>query len=181
VTIIGYRNYLKSMDAVAHLVSDPLLLIHVLASVLALALAPFNLIRRRRDRTHRRLGRAWIATMFASALTSFSIQEPFWAFSWLHALSLWTMVSLALGVVAIRRGRRQAHIAHMVGSYLGLWAAFIWAAAAPARTVAQILAQAPLTATVAGLLAALTAIGAFWVFRTIPTPSPTPVPSRPRT
>lgn len=154
------------MDALGHLTSDPLLLIHVLSSVLALTLAPVNLLRRRRDATHRRIGRTWVAAMFTSALTSFSIQEPFWAFSWLHALSLWTMLSLVLGVIAIRRGNRPAHIGHMIGCYVGLWVAFVWAAMAPTRTVAQVIAQAPLTAAVTGLLAVLTAAGLYWILRT---------------
>lgn len=167
------------MDAVTHLVSDPLLLIHVLASVLSLTLAPINLIRRRRDRIHRRIGRTWFTTMFISALTSFSIQEPFWAFSWLHAVSLWTMASLVLGVLAVRRGNKRAHVGHMAGSYVGLWVAFIWAAAVPQRTVAQVVVEAPLTAAVTGLLAMLTAVGIFWVYSTVPTPAS--VLRRPRT
>lgn len=157
------------MDSLTPLVSDPLLLVHVLAAVLSLTLAPINLLRRRRDRIHRRIGRTWFVTMFVTALTSFSIQEPFWAFSWLHVLSLWTMTSLVLGVIAIRRGNRPAHIGHMVGSYLGLWVAFIWAAVAPTRTVAQVIAQAPLTAAVTGALAVLTAFGVLWVYRRVPT------------
>lgn len=156
------------MDPVTQLVSDPLLLIHVLAAVLSLTLAPVNLLRRRRDRVHRRIGRTWFVTMFITALTSFAVQEPFWAFSWLHALSLWTMLSLTLGVIAIRRGNRPAHIGHMVGSYAGLWIAFLWAALAPNRTVAQIVDQAPLTAAATGALAVLAAVGVLWVYRRVP-------------
>lgn len=156
------------MDAVSHLVSTPILLLHVVASVYALTVAPINLLRRRRDRTHRRVGRTWVIAMFVSALTSFAVQQPFLAFSWLHALSLWTMLSISLGVVAIRRGNRPAHIGHMVGSYFGLWVAFLWAALAPDRTIAQVVAQAPATAAVTGLLAVLAAVGTFWVFRTTP-------------
>lgn len=163
------------MDALSHLISSPVLLLHVTASVYALTVAPINLLRRRRDHVHRRLGRTWVAAMFVSALTSFGIQQPFLAFSWLHALSLWTMVSITLGILAIRRGNRPAHIGHMVGSYLGLWAAFLWAALAPGRTVAQVIAQEPMTAAVTALLALLTAVGAFWVFRALP-----PI-TRPRT
>lgn len=168
------------MDALGHLISSPVLFLHVVASVYALAVAPINLLRRRRDHVHRRLGRTWVAAMYVSALTSFGIQQPFLAFSWLHALSLWTMVSITLGVVAIRRGNRPAHVGHMVGSYLGLWAAFLWAALAPGRTVAQIIAQAPLTAAVTAVLALLTAVGAFWVFRVVPPTARPRTPSRSR-
>ncbi|MFC7401572.1 DUF2306 domain-containing protein [Citricoccus sp. GCM10030269] len=160
------------MDPVSDLVSDPLLLIHVLAAVLSLALPPVNLIRRRRDHLHRRVGRTWVVTMVITALTSFTIQEPFWNLSWLHALSVWTVLSLSLGVAAIRRGNKPAHIAHMVGSYFGLWVAFLWAAIVPNRTVAQILVQAPTTAVVTVLLAALTAVGLIWIYRTAPVRGP---------
>ncbi|MDI3329802.1 MAG: DUF2306 domain-containing protein [Micrococcus sp.] len=153
------------MDAFGHLLSTPILLLHVIASVYALAVGPINLLRRRRDRTHRGIGRTWVLAMFVSALTSFAVQQPFLAFSWLHALSLWTMASISLGVAAIRRGNRPAHVGHLVGSYLGLWAAFLWAALAPDRTIAQIVAQAPVTAGVTGLLAVTAAVGTYWVFR----------------
>ena len=70
------------MDALDHLVSSPLLMLHVAAALFALALGPVNLARRRRDRTHRLVGRVWVAALATTAVTSFGVQEPLWALSW---------------------------------------------------------------------------------------------------
>ena len=88
------------------------------------------------------------------------------------------MASLVLGIIAIRRGNRRAHVGHMVGSYFGLVVAFVWAAAVPSRTVAQVVAEAPFTAAAAGLLAVLTALGALWVYGRIPTAPRPPTAAR---
>ena len=153
-----------AMDALDHLLTSPVLLLHVTAALFALALGPLNLIRRPRDRTHRLVGRTWAAAMGLTAVTSFGVQEPLWALSGLHALSLWTLISLTLGIAAIRRGDVRAHRAHMVGSYLGLWAAFLFAALVPTRTLSQVTAAAPLTpAAVSVVLLAVAAT--WWLFR----------------
>lgn len=153
------------MEALDHLVSSPLLMLHVVAALFALSLGPLNLIRRRRDRTHRLVGRTWAAAMAVTAVTSFGVQEPFWALSGLHALSAWTLVSVTLGVLAIRRGDVRAHRANMVGSYLGLWAAFLFAALVPTRTLTQVTAAAPLSAAVAVGVVLLAVAATWWVFR----------------
>lgn len=150
------------MEALNHLISSPVLILHIVAALFALAVGPFNLVRRKRDRTHRMLGRTWVTAMVVTALTSFGIQQPFWALSGLHALSAWTIISLALGVVAIRRGNVRAHRGNMVGSYLGLWAAFLFAALVPTRTLSQVTAAAPLTVATT-VLVILLAVGATWI------------------
>ena len=153
------------MDALDHLVSQPLLMLHVVAALFALALGPVNLVRRRRDRTHRLVGRTWVAALATTAVTSFGVQDPLWALSGLHALSAWTLISLVLGIVAIRRGNVAAHRGNMVGCYLGLWAAFLFAALVPTRTLAQVTAAAPLTAAVTVAVVLLAVAATWWVFR----------------
>lgn len=162
---LGYQNYLSFMEALNHLVSSPILIVHIIAALFALAIGPFNLVRRKRDRTHRMLGRTWVIAMVITAVTSFGVQQPFSALSGLHALSAWTLISLTLGVVAIRRGNVKAHQGNMVGSYLGLWAAFLFAALVPTRTLSQVTAAAPLTA-ITTVVVILLAVAATWlVFR----------------
>ena len=157
------------MDAVTHLVSDPLLLLHVLASVLSLALAPINLLRRRRDRIHRRIGRTWWVTMFITALTSFSIQDPF-----LGVLLAARLVPVDHGVARPRRRRhpprQQARPRRPHGRQLrGTLGRVHLGRRSTRPNGRQVIAEAPLTAAVTGLLAALTAVGAFWTARTVPT------------
>lgn len=153
------------MDALTHLLSSPVLILHIVAALFALALGPLNLIRRRRDRTHRLVGRTWAAALGIAAMTSFGIQEPLWALSGLHALSVWTLISLTLGIVAIRRGNVRAHRANMVGCYLGLWGAFLFAALVPTRTLSQVTAVAPLTMAVTVAVVLLAVAATWWVLR----------------
>lgn len=156
------------MEALDHLVSSPLLIVHVVAALFALAVGPFNLVRRKRDRTHRMLGRTWVIAMVITAVTSFGIQRPFSSLSGLHALSAWTLISLALGVVAIRRGNVKAHQGNMIGSYAGLWAAFLFAALVPTRTLSQVTAAAPLTAVTTVVVILLAVTATWFVFRPQP-------------
>jgi uncharacterized membrane protein len=54
--------------------------------------------------------------------------------SWIHGLSVWTLVSLALAVYFIRRGNARAHQGFMIGTFLGLVGAGI-GALTPGRLV----------------------------------------------
>lgn len=101
---------------------QPIVGLHVLAAALALLIGLVVLVRRKGTRSHRLLGRIWVGAMVAVALSSFWIFElrdgagP----SWIHALSAWTLVSLALAVWFIRRGNVPAHQGFMVGTFAGL-------------------------------------------------------------
>ncbi|HEX5613162.1 MAG TPA: hypothetical protein VFX67_10940, partial [Burkholderiales bacterium] len=59
--------------------------------------------------------------------------------SWIHALSAWTLISLACAVYFIRRGNVRAHKGFMVGTFLGLLGAGV-AALAPGRLLLQWIA-----------------------------------------
>jgi len=101
---------------------QPVIALHIAAAVLALVLGVVVLARKKGTRSHRLLGRVWVGAMIAVALSSFWIFElrdgagP----SWIHALSVWTLVSLALAVWFIRRGNVRAHQGFMVGTFAGL-------------------------------------------------------------
>lgn len=96
--------------------------LHLAAAVAALALGAVVLARRKGTPAHKALGRAWVALMAAVALSSFWIFEirkgagP----SWIHLLSVWTLVSLACALYFIRRGNVRAHRGFMIGTFLGL-------------------------------------------------------------
>ena len=71
-----------------------------------------------------------------TAVTSFWIRDiNEGAFSWLHVLSVVTLVTVTLGVVNARRGRIQAHRGNMVGSWLGAVGAMLAATAIPGRMI----------------------------------------------
>lgn len=116
-----------------------LIAVHALAASLALVLGAVNITRRPRgDAPHRAIGRIWVGLMYFTALSSFLVQtiRP-GNFSWIHALSVLTIVTLSLGLWCARRGLVRAHAGNMIGTYLGLWGAFIGVVAVPDRLVPQ--------------------------------------------
>jgi len=127
---------------------------HAVAATLAMVLGAVNLLRRRRgDLPHRIIGRTWIGAMYFTAVSSFWIQEirP-GNFSWIHALSVLTIVTLTLGLWNARRGRVAAHAGNMIGTYLGLLGAFIGVVVVPARLIPQTFQQNWLGMTVIAAL-----------------------------
>ena len=118
----------------------PIVLMHLAAALLALGVGALNLARPKGTRSHRALGWLWVVLMASTALSSF------WIFglrqgagpSLVHLLSAWTLVSLAVAIVAIRRGKVRTHKAFMIGCFLGLLGAGL-GALAPGRLLAQLL------------------------------------------
>ncbi len=103
----------------------PIMAIHLAFAALALPLGAAMLIRRKGDRPHKLIGRAWVGLMAVVVVSSFwitGVNGDRW--SAIHILSLVTLVSLIGGIVAIRNGRVGGHRYAMVGSCLGLIGAF---------------------------------------------------------
>ncbi len=98
----------------------PAIQLHAAAAGVAFILGLLLLTGGKGTRRHALLGRAWVAAMAVTALSSFWISElrPGEA-SPIHALSLLTLACLPLGVLAIRKGRRRRHGRVMTGLFLG--------------------------------------------------------------
>lgn len=126
-----------------------LLVAHVAAAAVAVPMGAYNLLRRPRgDLLHKGVGYVWAALMAWVALSSFWIRElNDGAFSWIHALSVLTLATLALGIYHGVRRRIKAHRANMIGTYLGLIGALVGAMAVPDRAVPQLATQDPLVFT----------------------------------
>lgn len=136
--------------------------LHAIVASLALLLGAVNLIRPTRgDQLHRRVGRVWVLAMYGTVVSSFWIRElnP-GGFSWLHGLSLWTFVSLTIGLWAAVTGRIEVHRGFMRGTYIGTVAAFIGAVVVPQRDIPQLLVHHPmlLSAVALGITAFAVAI-----------------------
>ncbi|WP_150307705.1 DUF2306 domain-containing protein [Planctomonas psychrotolerans] len=127
---------------------NPLLVTHVVAALYALVIGPVNIFRRRRDRTHRALGVVWAGAMYYVCVSSFWIVTD-GHYSWLHGLSAFTILTVTVGILAAARGNVRAHRGNMIGSYLGLLAAFGFAATVPSRAIPRLLVTDPLTALLA--------------------------------
>ena len=79
---------------------------------------------------HRKLGKVWVGLMTIVATTSFwitGINGDRW--SPIHILSVITLVSLVYAVVAVRKGKIDSHRYAMLGTCVGLIAAFLFALA----------------------------------------------------
>ena len=83
---------------------------HLLTILMALALTPVMMLRRRGDRLHRRLGWAWAASLFLTAALSFGVRtiNP-GQLSLIHILSAWTLLQVPLIVLAARRHNLRRH------------------------------------------------------------------------
>lgn len=99
--------------------ASPVIQVHVICAILAVLLGPLALLRRSRDRWHRRLGQAWVAAMAGTALSSFWINEArmLGPFSVIHLLSVATLWGLWEGVAAARAGRIAQHRVIMLRLY----------------------------------------------------------------
>lgn len=98
--------------------SDPVILTHTLAAIGALGLGSLVFLRRKGDAGHRWIGRAWVGLMLATALSSFWIRGS-GGFSWIHGLSLGTLVLLTLAILHARAGRIERHRRVMRGLFAG--------------------------------------------------------------
>lgn len=97
-------NYISLLNA------GPAVHIHLAATILALALGAFMLIRRKGTWSHRLLGWLWVALMLTAAISSFWITGlTGGGFSPIHILSVVVLVSVPAAIFAIRNGRVNAH------------------------------------------------------------------------
>jgi uncharacterized membrane protein len=110
--------------------------IHLAAALLSLVIGGAVLARQKGTASHTLLGRSWVALMLVVAITSFWIKRD--GFSWIHLLSVWTLISLAAAIWFIRRGNVKAHQGFMIGTLLGLVGAGL-GALAPGRLLQQYL------------------------------------------
>ena len=114
-----------------------LIVTHVTAALTSVVLGGYQVWRRPKgDARHRLLGRAWVVLILWTAVSSFWIRHiNEGAFSWLHVLSVVTLVTVTLGVVNAVRGNVAAHRGNMVGSWLGAVGAMVAATAVPGRMI----------------------------------------------
>lgn len=93
---------------------------HLGTMILALALTPVMLLRRRGDRLHRLLGRIWVAAMILTALISFTIRDSAdGSFSIIHILSVWTLIQVPLIWWTARTHRVDQHRSSVRGMVFG--------------------------------------------------------------
>ena len=130
---------------------NPLVATHAFAAGFGLVIGGWQLFLSTKGSTaHRVAGRAWVVALLYVSVSSFWIREiRDGAFSFLHVLSVVTIVTVLLGLVAAVRGNVPLHRGNMTGSWLGLVGAGIAASAVPERELPQLVVHSPVTAVLA--------------------------------
>lgn len=101
---------------------------HAALAILALSLGAIQMAGRKAGRRHRLIGRACLAAMALTALSSFFLTSLTGSFSLLHVLSAWTLITLVISIRALRRGNVIGHAYSMTMLYGGLVTAGFFAA-----------------------------------------------------
>lgn len=123
----------------------PLLATHAFAATIALLLGAWQIFFSRKGTTvHRLVGRTWVVLALFVAVGSFWIQElrP-GQYSFFHVLSVVTLVTTALGVLAAMRGNIPSHRGNMTGTWVGFCIAFTLAVAVPDRHIQTYAVDSP--------------------------------------
>jgi uncharacterized membrane protein len=94
--------------------------VHLVGALIALPLGAFVLWRPKGTPAHKALGRMWVAVMMVVAISSYWLRTLSGGFSFIHLLSVLTIVALPLGIMQARKGNIPAHLRAMRGVYIGL-------------------------------------------------------------
>lgn len=122
-----------------------LITVHAISASYSLIFGAFQLLRRLKGgKLHKIVGRIWIAAMYIVCFTSFGIQTLNGGFSWLHGLSLLTIVTVSVGFWAAITRRIPAHKSFMTGSYFGVLGAFVGVITVPSRRIPSMAVENPL-------------------------------------
>ncbi|OQR93255.1 membrane protein [Thraustotheca clavata] len=119
------------------------LAVHVAAVIPASIIGGLVLASKKGTRRHVLLGRLWVGSMVTASISSFGLTEiiPNGSWSPIHALSIFTLYSLTKGIQAIRKGNVKAHKHNMIGCFMGLAGAGIFAVFSPGRRLNTWLAD----------------------------------------
>jgi uncharacterized membrane protein len=105
---------------------------HVGSAVISLFLGAWVLYNPKGTPRHKLAGKIWVVMMLTASFSAFLIQS--WGrFSPIHIFSVWTPISLGLGIYHIRKGNVVSHQKCMKGAYIGLVVAGTLAFALPGR------------------------------------------------
>ncbi len=101
--------------------NSPLLLgIHLATVIPALPLGAWVLRARKGDARHKQAGRIWAMAMMITAIVSLWLRSDDGSMSPIHIFSFMTMLSIPMGVYYAKVGNIGAHRSAMMGPYVGL-------------------------------------------------------------
>lgn len=93
--------------------------LHAIAAMIAIILGGVQLYMKKGGAIHKLLGRLWVGLMLMVSVSSFFIHEiKLWgAYSPIHLLSIWTILSLGLAIYFVRVGNIKRHKQVMLALY----------------------------------------------------------------
>lgn len=93
--------------------------LHAIAAMIAIILGGIQLYMKKGGAIHKLLGRLWVGLMLMVSVSSFFIHElKLWgAYSPIHLLSIWTILSLGLAIYFVRVGNIKRHKQVMLALY----------------------------------------------------------------
>lgn len=94
------------------------IVVHLVAAFAALGLGSLVFRRRKGGDAHRWMGRAWVLLMGVTAVSTYWIRTN-GGFSWIHGLSVFSLLALSYGVWLAISGKIRAHRKVMSGVYFG--------------------------------------------------------------
>ena len=112
--------------------------VHLTCALIALPLGAFVLWRPKGTAAHKALGRLWVVLMLVVAISSYWLRTLSGGFSFIHLLSVLTLVGLPLAIYNARKGNIPAHLRAMRGVYIGLVVAGLFAMS-PTRALGGML------------------------------------------
>lgn len=145
---------------------------HASAAAVALGLGAWQLFfSTKGNHQHRLVGRTWVSLMLYVSITSFWIRDlRAGEFSFLHVLSVVTIITVTLGIVSAVRGDVLSHRGNMTGSWIGLLVAFVFAVAIPDRHIPTFVVIEPVQAAAAAAAVLLVTIAVVRVASVLPPP-----------
>ena len=121
--------------------AKPLIQLHLAGAVGALGIGTALLLGVKGSRLHRTLGWTWVAAMLTVAVSSLFITETHpgrWGV--LHFFSGWTLISLPMGLAAVKRRDIRLHRRMMTGLFVGGLALNSFIAFLPGRLLWRVVA-----------------------------------------
>ncbi|MCY4543411.1 MAG: DUF2306 domain-containing protein [Rhodobacteraceae bacterium] len=117
--------------------STTIIWFHLTTALIAFVVGSANLALAKGTLRHRVFGWTWLLLMLCVTVSSFWIRElnP-GSFSWIHLLTVWTLISMSAAIFCIRTKRVRAHAIWMIGSMVGVAGAGA-GAFAPGRFIAS--------------------------------------------
>ena len=101
-----------------------MILSHIFLALIALVIGAMNLLSKKGTNKHKLIGWFWIIFMGYVSISSFWIKElNEGQYSWIHLLSIITILSLIISIIAIKLKYIKIHSFFMINTYAELFIA----------------------------------------------------------